>query len=85
MKTTGSSPSGMKAMSPLASKEFKMFQLKICQTSGDASVSRAGQEIGTASFANGAQRSLFQDAVMAGTRPGRAAEISGAIYIPTRD
>lgn len=59
-----------------------MFTSKLCPVTGEATVSSNGRVVGMASFANSAQRRLFEDALAAGTRPGRAAEEAGAIYLP---
>ena len=59
-----------------------MFTSQICSTSGEATIDKDGRTVGTASFANAAQRRLFEEALAAGTRPARAAQEAGAIYLP---
>jgi hypothetical protein len=59
-----------------------MFNVDFCDISGDATISHSGKEVGTASFANAAQRILFNAAIDGGARPAKAAEISGGIYLP---
>jgi hypothetical protein len=59
-----------------------MFTSQICPATGEATINKDGRTVGTASFANAAQRHLFEKALAAGTRPARAAEEAGAIYLP---
>jgi hypothetical protein len=59
-----------------------MFHINICQISGEATIISSAREIGIASFANSAQARLFEDALNSGARPARAAEVSGAIFVP---
>jgi len=59
-----------------------MLTCTLDEITGDADVLKDGRSVGGASFANGAQRRLFLEMIEAGARPARAAEESGAIFLP---
>ncbi|MFZ3584552.1 hypothetical protein ACOI1H_20670 [Loktanella sp. DJP18] len=59
-----------------------MFAMATDEITEDATITKDGATCGEASFANRAQRRLFAELIIAGVRPARAAEESGAIYIP---